>query len=298
MMAAGAWAVLARPAAAHGADQAGGFGWTLDPVLLLPLVGTGILFAAGTIRLAGRTGRWPRGRRIRALAFALGWLALVLALASPLHQWGEHLFTAHMVEHELIMAVAAPLLVLASPLGTGLWALPSVARRAVGAVLRGAGLRAGWTALVHPVSATAQHAVVLWLWHAPILFEASLASENVHRLQHVLFLASAVIFWWSMLRRASPGEAFGHLSLTMLQMSVLGALIALAPRVVYPLQTEGAPLAGLTPLADQQLAGLVMWVPAGTLYAGAALAFAALWIRRSGETSRRRQTWRTRRGLA
>lgn len=292
LLAALAWPTFGGMALAHGGGHEEGFGWSFDPVLMLPLFVSGALVGAGLLRLRWRTSRTAQRRRWRSAAFAAGWTILLLAVASPLHAWGEHLFSAHMVEHEAIMAVAAPLLVLSRPWGPALWALPSAARRAVAGALRLPGWRAAWRWCTHPAVATAQHAVVLWVWHAPAFFEASLASEGLHRLQHVSFLASAILFWWSVLRRASLGEAFAHVTLTMLHMSVLGALIALAPRVIYHAQTAGAPLAGLTPLADQQIAGLVMWVPAGGLYAAVALAFAAAWIRNAG------RRWRTDRGFA
>jgi putative membrane protein len=101
-------------------------------------------------------------------------------------------------------------------------------------------------------------------------------------LQHLSFLVSALLFWYSLLRTSrSSGEALWHLFFTMLHMSLLGALLALSPRVLYLAQTAHSLAFGLTPLEDQQLAGIVMWVPAGTIYAGAALFFAARWIRPS-----------------
>jgi cytochrome c oxidase assembly factor CtaG len=111
-----------------------------------------------------------------------------------------------------------------------------------------------------------------------------MAVEHVvmHRLQHVTFLATALLFWWALVRRCNAGQAAGHLFVTMLHTGVLGALMALAPRVLYRAQTAHALEWGLTPLEDQQLAGFVMWIPAGTVYAGAALLFAAYWINRSG----------------
>jgi putative membrane protein len=90
------------------------------------------------------------------------------------------------------------------------------------------------------------------------------------------------LFWWSVLRSTDRGLAAWHLFVTMLHMSILGALMALAPRVLYIAQTPTAPEWGLTPLEDQQLAGIVMWVPAGTIYAGAAIALFAMWIAKSG----------------
>ncbi|HEX3990665.1 MAG TPA: cytochrome c oxidase assembly protein, partial [Acetobacteraceae bacterium] len=130
------------------------------------------------------------------------------------------------------------------------------------------------------------HGVAIWAWHAPAFFDAALANVVFHRLQHLSFLATAVLFWWSVLRRSNAGVAAWHLFITMLHTSVLGALMALAPRVLYEVQTAAAADWGLTPLEDQQLAGIIMWVPAGTVYAGAVLALTTVWIRHSGRTGR------------
>lgn len=102
----------------------------------------------------------------------------------------------------------------------------------------------------------------------------------MHRLQHISFLVTALFFWWALFRRGRRDYGVGsiHVAITMVHTSILGALIALSPRLLYVLQTKDAPVFGLTPLEDQQLAGLIMWVPAGAIYAGAALALAALWI--------------------
>lgn len=262
--------------------EAGGSGWTWDAWITVPLAASALLYAAGTARLWSRVGI---GRGLgpgQVAAYGAGWLTLAGALVSPLHRWGEGLFTAHMVEHELVMAVAAPLIVLGRPGGAVLWGLPRALRRAVA---RGAArpmARRVWTVLIRPVNATILHGVAIWAWHLPRLFDDAVVDAGLHRLQHLSFLLTALLFWWSLLRRSRPGEAAGHLFLTMLHTSLLGTLLALSPRLLYPAQTAGAPAWSLTPLEDQQLAGLIMWIPAGTVYAGAALAFAAAWIRRSG----------------
>jgi cytochrome c oxidase assembly factor CtaG len=120
-----------------------------------------------------------------------------------------------------------------------------------------------------------------------VLFDAAVASVLFHRLQHLSFLVTALLFWWSVLRRSNCGLAAWHLFVTMLHTSVLGALMALAPRVLYDAQTATAGAWGLTALEDQQLAGIIMWIPAGTVYAGAALAMTSIWIRQSGVNGRR-----------
>jgi putative membrane protein len=271
--------LAAAPAAAHGGglpDQP-----DFDPWVVLPLALSWILYARGTAQL------WRRaapGRGVppwRAACFAAGWASLLLALLPPLRQAGHGLFTAHMLEHELLMVSAAPLLVLGRPIGPFLWALPPRARRALGRAAQAPPLAALWRALTAPLAATLLHGVALWAWHLPQLFEAVLEHPGLHRLQHVSFLGSALVFWWAMLERRprAPGPAFGHLFVTSIHASLLGALFLFAPRLWYPRQTLGAPAWGLTPLEDQQLGGLVMWMVACSVYVAAALWVLAGWIR-------------------
>ena len=155
-------------------------------------------------------------------------------------------------------------------------------RLAVGRGMSAAPSRRLWAALAAPALATLLHGLAIWFWHAPPLFESAVADVAIHRMQHLIFFATAVLFWWAMLRRADAGVAAWHMFATLLHTSVLGALLALAPRVLFPLQTLGAPGWGMTPLEDQQLAGILMWIPAGTIYAGACLGLLAAWVRRSG----------------
>jgi putative membrane protein len=245
----------------------------LDGWIVIPLLVSAVLYGIGSVKA------W---RGARALAYFTGWLTLALALLSPFHSLAEHLFTWHMVEHEIIMAVSAPLLVLGRPIGVLLWGLPHKVRLSLTHATRQPVIQRCWSWLTRPLNATLIHAVAIWVWHAPPLFDAAVTHEVLHRLQHLSFLVSALLFWYSLLRTSrSSGEALWHLFFTMLHMSLLGALLALSPRVLYLAQTAHSLAFGLTPLEDQQLAGIVMWVPAGTLYAGAALFFAARWIRPS-----------------
>ena len=275
------WLPLLLPstASAHAEDGV----WTFDPWVVTPLLVAGSLYTYGLAALWRRAGIGRGIRRWQAGCYMAGWLLLAVTLVSPLHWLGEQLFTAHMIEHELIMAVAAPLLALARPVGAFLWAFPLSLRQRLGQVGRLSWLRSGWSVVTAPVPATTWHGAVIWFWHAPVLFDDAVAHVNLHRLQHLSFLLSALAFWWALVRRAERGAAVLHLFVTMVHTTILGALLVLVPRVLYPGQTASAPYWHLTPLQDQQLAGLTMWVPAGTVYAGAALAFAALWVRRSSE---------------
>lgn len=291
---ASAW-LLPTGASAHGGDLgelwSTGAAWTSDLRVVMPLYASAILFLIGTVRLWRRAGHGRGVRRWQVACFWCGWTALALALLSPLHWLGERLFTAHMIEHELLMAVAAPLLVLARPGATMLWALPSSWRAPVSSIRRWPVLGSAWRVASLPFSATLLHAVALWAWHLPGLYDLVLVNALAHWLQHLSFLLSALLFWWALLWGSSRSRGFGvaflYLFLTSLHTGLLGVLLTVSPRLWYPRQVAAAAEWGLTPLEDQQLAGLVMWVPAGLVYAVAALALAGLWIRRSSPGSTR-----------
>ncbi|EJT00963.1 hypothetical protein RCCGE510_31756 (plasmid) [Rhizobium sp. CCGE 510] len=257
--------------------------WTADPWILVPLGLSAILYGCGSLRLPVRSLASRRAVVRRTLIFWSGWLVLAGALVSPLHWLGEQLFTVHMIEHELVMAVSAPLIVLARPPAVLLWGFPRTIRRRTGQALANKTVRRTWTFLSSGTVATLVHGMAIWAWHAPVLFDAAVESVPLHRLQHLCFFASAILFWWSVIWKTNRGLAAWHLFLTMLHMSILGALIALSPNVLYGLQTRASEDWGLLPLEDQQMAGLVMWVPAGVIYAVVALVLAALWIRDSGK---------------
>jgi cytochrome c oxidase assembly factor CtaG len=271
-------------AEAHGAgDQIAYAVWTLDPWIVIPLGLTGLLYLVGFLKLQSRIGEGRERLVWRAAAFGCGWLTLVGALVSPLHWLGEHLFTFHMIEHEIFMGISAPLVVVARPIGILIWGLPRRLRRPIAAALSSRAVRSGWDLASRGAPATILHGIAIWIWHVPMLFDAAVIDTSLHRLQHLSFFVTAVLFWWSVLWRSDRGVAAWHVFLTMLHTSALGALMAFAPRLLYVAQTRTAEAWGLTPLEDQQLAGVVMWIPAGTIYAGAALALFALWIASSSK---------------
>lgn len=146
-----------------------------------------------------------------------------------------------------------------------------------------------WGKLTNPLVATLIHGVAIWILHAPTLFNAALANPFIHGLQHVSSFGSALLFWWALLqgrvRTRGYGAAAFYLFAKALHSGFLGILLSIAKAPIYPGQTAAAPEWGLTPLEDQQLAGLIMWVPAGMVYAGATLAMLGIWINRSGTLS-------------
>jgi putative membrane protein len=241
------------------------------------------MYLRGVLALWRSAGHGRGIQRWEAGAFAVGWLTLAVALVSPLHRLGGVLFTAHMAQHELLMVVAAPLLVLGRPIIPFLWALPISWRRLAGDWAAAAPIAAVWVLLSTPVVAWALHAVAIWLWHAPSLYQAALGSELIHTAQHVSFLGTALLFWWALLRgregRLGRPAAVIYLFTTAMHTSLLGVLLTFSDRLWYPLYDATTAPWGLTSLEDQQLAGVIMWVPAGLTYLVATLVLAASWLR-------------------
>lgn len=255
--------------------------WGLEPGIVLPLLVAGAWYARGALVLRSRSTRAPRTAAVAA--FAVGWITLVIALVSPMHGLSEQLFSAHMVQHELLMALAAPLLVAARPGPALLWALGPSARAPLVGVLRAEAVRGTWHGVTQPLAAWLIQGIVIWGWHAPPLFQATLHSELVHAAQHISFLAGAVLFWWSIVncRRSARGLAILSLFTTAVHTGVLGALMSFAHTPWYPDYAGRVAAWGLSPLGDQQLAGLIMWIPASAAYLVAALATAHRWLRDS-----------------
>src|SRR5437868_127012 len=173
--------------------------WSFEPLVVIGLALSAILYAVGQYRLWKASGL-GRGIAVwEAACYWLGWLALVVALVSPLHPWGRVLFSAHMTQHEILMLVAAPLLVLGRPLLAFLKALPSKWARELAAISNDTIWQAVWGIISNPFCAWLIHALALWIWHLPILFQATIENEWVHAAQHLSFLLSAVLFWWAVL---------------------------------------------------------------------------------------------------
>src|SRR5829696_2773750 len=150
----------AHPLAPHDVWTA----WSWEPGVVVLLLVSGYLYVNGLRALWRTAGKGHGIRRWEAAAFAGGWLSLAAALISPLHRLGGALFSAHMAQHELLMVVAAPLLVLGRPLVPWLWALPASWRRAAGAAARRPAVRGAWGAITAPLAATVVHGGAIWAW--------------------------------------------------------------------------------------------------------------------------------------
>lgn len=269
--------------------------WSADPLVLGPLALVAWAYVRGLGAIWRRRGGRQAAPPARAVAFGAGVLAVVVAVASPLDSLAEALFSLHMIQHLLLVLVAAPLIVLAQPLVVLLWALPADARLRLGRWWRGARVApAAWRAVAHPVSAVLLHAVAIWAWHAPALYDAAVASRTLHVTEHLCFFATALLFWWAVVHAgAQPGPGHGAaimgVFVTATHGGALGALLTFAEAPWYAAHRLTAPAWGLTPLEDQQLAGLIMWAPASLVYMGAGLAVFVAWLHAAERRVARRE---------
>lgn len=248
--------------------------WTWSPTVLAGLAAGAWAYARGIRALWTRAGRGRAVNAWRAGAYYAGLFSLFIALVSPVDAVGAALFSVHMTQHLLLMMVAAPLIVLGDPLTVMLWALPVRWRRRIGlGWRRRRWLRASWRVLTLAPVAWALHVVTLWLWHAPGFYEMALQSESIHVFEHAMFFLTALLFWWLLFaphgRRLTIGAKVAYLFAAMLQGTILGAVITFARHPWYWSYFGTTRAWGLTPLEDQQLAGLIMWIPAGLIYLAA-----------------------------
>jgi cytochrome c oxidase assembly factor CtaG len=253
--------------------------WNWDPSVLVGSAAlVGVYLAAVRSRLT-----------TRALVFVAGVLVTLLALVSPLDVLGDtYLFSAHMVQHLLLMQVAPPLLLLGTPAWLAKkitdWPVAGRAERIVGRP---------WVAWLLGIG-------TMWVWHLPALYNATLADEGLHIVEHVSFLVTSTIFWWPVLsplteRRLSPPATFLYLVPAIIAGCMLGSLVSYAAPGVYnylhPADTlDALPLLrgtwGISPAVDQLLGGLAMWVLGGLVYLYGILDGIARWHKAPFQISR------------
>ncbi len=262
--------------------------WTWAPFVEGWLLLCAAFYAAGAARLRRRDRRAVRAWEIGC--FAAGWAVIVLALVSPLDAVSDTLFSAHMAQHELLMVVAAPLIVLGRPGVAYLWALPARLRTRVGVLSRAPVARAGWRIASAPLVVFLVHGLVLWVWHLPRLYEACLHDEAIHGVQHFTFFATAALFYWSLLQgrygRLAYGAAALYVFATTVHGSLLGALAAASRAPWYPTHAARTEAAGFDAIGDQRLAGILMWIPAGSILLVLGLVLVAAWLRESERRAR------------
>ncbi len=250
--------------------------WNLDPLIVVPVAIAGWLYWRG----------WrpnSDGSR-RAFAMLAALVVLVVALLSPIDAIGGFLLSAHMVQHVLLTAVAAPLIAWAAPGVAILRGTPVLVRRQVVTARRRAGLDVVVISrLRSPIARWLLLVAALWLWHSSVLYDLAVENDLAHGLEHVSFLGAAMLFWTVVVgpvrARLAPGAAILAVFTLTLQGIVLSMLMTFSRFVWYESYADAAPGWGLDPLADQQLAGVIMWVPTGFVHAGILLAVLLRWLR-------------------
>ncbi len=244
--------------------------WPADPPVWVVLAASALLYAVGAVRLRsdGPGRRALPGWRVAAAAAAL--VAAALAVASPLEPLSGTLFAAHMVQHELLVLLVAPLVVLSRPLLVTAMALPARhRRRALGLLRTGVRGPATWSPAVLATLAVVAHTATFWVWHLPPLYRAAIASEPLHVLEHATMVAGALPLFWLALdarRRHADGAVVLGLLVAAIQSSALAGMLTFARQPLYDLPTDGLAAWGLTAITDQQAAGGLMWFPGGLAY--------------------------------
>lgn len=250
--------------------------WSLHPSVLL---GTGLL---GALYFYG-IGPWrrkhglPPAPRWKVASFCGALLVLLVSLNGPIHDLSDdYLFSAHMVQHMLLMLVFPPLLIAGLP---G-WLLEPL--------LRPPAVRRVARVLTQPVAAALVYSLTFAVWHLPSVYNLMTRDHDVHIAAHLMFMASATLLWWpvmspipEVLPRLGYGLGMLYLFLVGIPMQVVSAMISLADEVLYPWYSAAPRTWGLTPLADQQLGGLMMWVPGNLYMFGAIGVLFFLWARES-----------------
>ena len=238
---------------------------------------------------------WPWWR---TALFLLGLAALAASLASPIDAIALELFSIHMVQHMLLLVVAAPLLLAGAPVRPLLRGLPPALRRSVvRAVARNPAFRAILHLLRQPLVAAALYVVGLYAWHVPSLYGAAVESQTIHVLEHTWFLGTALLFWSVVIdpvpfRATLPYAARIPFLLLVgaAQNTILGGLLAFSDRLYYPHYASTTAAYGLDPVTDQRLGGAIMWVPGDLIFLAAASFAFFLWLQSEEQAQRLRES--------
>ena len=270
--------------------------WRPSIPVLVTLALVSFAFWRGARAVWRRAGRGSGVSRGQSIAFAAAIISMLAALVSPIDLISGALFSVHMIQHLIIVLVAGPLLAYARPEVAMLWSLPSGARRGVARWwIQRRWLRAAWRGISSPAAAWTLHVVAVWMWHTPGLYDAAVRFEIVHILEHLTFLVTAVLFARPLVaragaarRRLAPGAAVLYLFGAAMQSGILGALLTLSGAVWFGAHLATTGPWGLTPLEDQQIAGVLMWGPAGGAYLAAILWAMRGWLDEPRDAPRRR----------
>ena len=243
--------------------------WSFDPLVVGGLVLAAVVYSRGWAKLR-REGHAGLVRPRQAVSFSAGLALLAVALVSPLDALAGALLSAHMAQHLILLVAAPPLLVYGRPGLVAFLGLPASSRTVLGGIGARRRLRAVGRVVLSPLVVLVASVVALWGWHLSGPYQAALTHPAVHVVEHLSFMVSALAFWALVIdpgprRRLGHGQAILLVFATMLAGAALGAVITFSSTVLYPVYAAGAALWRTTPLADQQAAGALMWIPPGTV---------------------------------
>jgi len=262
--------------------------WRLEPMVLGALAVAAIAWLILARRVAARHPDHPHPRW-RSAAFLSGLAVLALALTSPIEAYEGELFSVHMLQHMLLELVAAPLILLGAPATLALRAASPSVRGRLLAVLHSRVV----TVLSFPLLAWILFAAVNWGWHFSSLYDQALENPWLHDLQHLTFLGAALLFWWPVVgadparwRLPHPVRLF-YLFLAMPQNSFLGIALMSAPAALYPHYLSNLRDWGPTPIADQNVGGMLMWVGGDVVFLLAMGLVVAAWVRQEDRRTAR-----------
>lgn len=258
-------------------------GWTLDLPVIVPSVVAGVLYARGLRRWPNRSRQHTVGQTV---LYYSGLVIIVLSLVSPIDSLGAHHFFMHMVQHVLFLMLGLPMVLLGAPTTPVLRGMPRWLRLGVVAgLVSDPIMRAVWRGVTHPLVAFALFNGTLWAWHlAPGWYDAAVRNDNLHYVEHLTFGATAWLFWWNVIDPAPLRASMGYLLRIVYLIaagtaeSVLSAFITLAPEPFYQAYAETWQVFQISLIDDQQLGGLIMWVPGQMLNLGVIGILFAVWF--------------------
>jgi putative membrane protein len=261
--------------------------------VLLSLAMMAVAYGRGLRSLWQSAGRGRGTSFWRATAFFVGWTTIFVSVISPLEAWSQRLFSAHMIQHMLLMMVAAPLMAWSEPTVTALWALPVTRRREVSQWWRSR-WEALWQRVSHPALVWLLYAGVVTVWHLPTLYQAAAQNNLIHNLEHISFFAISFLFWRTVVRCGRPGEmgyGLGILFLftAMLYSAIFAAAITFSRTPWYPYYAFQAIQWGMAPMEDQQLAGSIMWIPGKLVHLAGVMALMLSWFKQMDRQEERQQ---------
>jgi putative membrane protein len=260
--------------------------WSIHPSTV---IGLAVLAGIYLWRSRHSTAEKPLSM-LRRISFFSALFVIFASLNGPIHDLSDtYLFSAHMVQHLLITMLMPPLLIAGVP---GWMLRPLLQNRAIAAAAR---------VVTRPIACFAIFNIVIAMWHLPVFYNAAMDNHNIHILEHLMFMAAAVLMWWPLTsqlpelpRLSYPGQML-YCFLMILPMSIVAVYISMADQVLYPAYASAPRITSLSPLDDQLLGGLIMWVPGGMIFMIIMTVIFFKWAARGGDDTASAQVdWKPR----